>query len=107
MARANGGYISLVSETPQVTLSLSNATNSSKIVIVMRYVNGSWRRSGSGLANLPYRRYFFLNADLLRLSRSTSHWTGAAIIVKWSRTKTYIVTRWKTSSRRMLSSLAG
>jgi hypothetical protein len=38
---------------------------------------------------------------------STSHWTGAAIIVKFSPTKTYIVTRWKTSSRPMLSSLAG
>src|SRR5881397_4454893 len=38
---------------------------------------------------------------------STSHWTGAAIIVKGSRTKTYIVTRRKTSSRPMLSCLAG
>jgi len=38
---------------------------------------------------------------------STSHWTGAVIIVQFPRTKTYIVTRWKTSSRPMPSSLAG
>ena len=38
---------------------------------------------------------------------STSHWTGAAIIVQFSRTKIYIVTRWKTSTRPMLSSLGG
>jgi hypothetical protein len=31
-----------------------------------------------------------------------SHWTGAAIILKCSRTKTYIVTRRKTSTRPML-----
>jgi predicted nuclease of predicted toxin-antitoxin system len=37
---------------------------------------------------------------------STSHWTGAAIIGKESRTKTCIVTRWKTSSTPMPSSLA-
>jgi hypothetical protein len=38
--------------------------------------------------------------------RSTSHWTGAAIIAQFPRTKNYIVTRWKTSTRPMLSSLA-
>jgi hypothetical protein len=38
---------------------------------------------------------------------STLHWTGAAIIVKRLRTKTCIVTRSKTSSRPMPSSLAG
>src|SRR5262249_26349744 len=37
---------------------------------------------------------------------STSHWTGAAIIVPCSRTKTCIVTRSRTSSRPMPSSLA-
>ena len=34
---------------------------------------------------------------------STSRSTVAAIIVSGSRTKTYIVTRWKTSNRPMLS----
>ena len=38
---------------------------------------------------------------------STSHWTGAAIIVKCWRTKTCIVTRSRTSRRPMPSSLAG
>jgi hypothetical protein len=38
---------------------------------------------------------------------STSRWTVAAIIGQYPRTKTYIVTRWKTSIRPMLSSLAG
>ena len=38
---------------------------------------------------------------------STSHWTGAAIIVKWSQTKTCIVTRSRTSSRPMPSSWPG
>ena len=38
---------------------------------------------------------------------STSHWTGVAIIVKDSRTKTYIVTRPRTSTRPMPFSLAG
>jgi hypothetical protein len=38
---------------------------------------------------------------------STSHWTGAAIIVKGSRTKTCIVTRSRTSTRPMPFSLAG
>jgi hypothetical protein len=37
---------------------------------------------------------------------STSHWTDAAIIVQGSRTKTCIVTRWRTSHGPMLSSLA-
>jgi hypothetical protein len=37
----------------------------------------------------------------------TSHWTGAAIIVQCSRTKTCIVTRSRTSIRPMPSSLAG
>src|SRR4029453_9752999 len=35
---------------------------------------------------------------------STSHWTGAAIIVQCSRTKTCIVTRSRTSTRPMPSS---
>src|SRR5512147_2866921 len=39
--------------------------------------------------------------------RSTSHWTGAAIIVKCLRTKTCIVTRPRTSPRLMPSSLVG
>jgi hypothetical protein len=38
---------------------------------------------------------------------STSHWTGAAIIVRVLRTKTYIVTRWKTSTGPMPSFSAG
>src|SRR5712691_4455898 len=38
---------------------------------------------------------------------STSHWTGAAIIVQSPRTKTCIVTRSRTSTRPMLFSLAG
>ena len=38
---------------------------------------------------------------------STSHWTGAAIIVQFPRTKTCIVTRSRTSTRPMPSSLAG
>src|SRR5918997_1779410 len=38
---------------------------------------------------------------------STSHWTGAAIIVQESWTKTCIVTRPRTSSRLMPSSLVG
>ena len=38
---------------------------------------------------------------------STSHWTGAAIIVQSPRTKTCIVTQWRTSLRPMPSSLAG
>src|SRR5260370_40110156 len=38
---------------------------------------------------------------------STSHWTGAAIIVQYPRTKTCIVTRSRTSTRPMPSSLAG
>src|SRR5688500_11036531 len=38
---------------------------------------------------------------------STSHWTGAAIIVQCPRTKTCIVTRPRTSRRPMRSSLAG
>jgi hypothetical protein len=38
---------------------------------------------------------------------STSHWTGAAIIVQSRRTKTYIVTRSRTSTRPMPFSLAG
>ena len=38
---------------------------------------------------------------------STSRWMGAAIIVRWSQTKTCIVTRSRTSSRPMPSSLAG
>jgi hypothetical protein len=39
--------------------------------------------------------------------RSTSHWTGAAIIVQFPRTKTCIVTRSRTSTRPMPFSLAG
>jgi len=38
---------------------------------------------------------------------STSHWTGAAIIVQFPRTKTCIVTRSRTSTGPMLFSLAG
>ena len=38
---------------------------------------------------------------------STSHWTGAAIIVQSPRTKTCIVTRSRTSTRPMPFSLAG
>ena len=38
---------------------------------------------------------------------STSHWTGAAIIVQFPRTKSCIVTRSRTSTRPMPSSLAG
>ena len=38
---------------------------------------------------------------------STSHWTGAAIIVHFRRTKTCIVTQPRTSRRPMPSSLAG
>jgi len=38
---------------------------------------------------------------------STSHWMGAAIIVKGLRTKTSIVTQSKTSPGPMLSSLGG
>jgi hypothetical protein len=39
---------------------------------------------------------------------STSHWTGAAITEQaFRRTKTYIVTRPRTSRRPMPSSLAG
>ena len=38
---------------------------------------------------------------------STSHWTGAAIIVRYRRTKSCIVTRSRTSTGPMLSSLAG
>src|SRR5918996_526031 len=38
---------------------------------------------------------------------STSHWTGAAIIVQSPRTKTCIVTRPRTSRTPMPSSLAG
>jgi hypothetical protein len=38
---------------------------------------------------------------------STSHWTGAAIIVQCSRTTTCIVTQSRTSTRPMPSSLAG
>ena len=38
---------------------------------------------------------------------STSHWTGAAIIVRSPRTKTCIVTRSRTSTRPMPFSLAG
>jgi hypothetical protein len=38
---------------------------------------------------------------------STSHWTGAAIIVQSPRTKTCIVTRLRTSTKQMPSSLAG
>ena len=39
--------------------------------------------------------------------QSTSHWTGAAIIVQFSRTKNCIVTRPRTSPGPMPSSLAG
>src|SRR5205814_6979171 len=38
---------------------------------------------------------------------STSRWSGAAIIVQSPRTKVCIVMRWRTSTRPMLSSLAG
>jgi hypothetical protein len=40
-------------------------------------------------------------------TRSTLHWTGAAIIVQSPRTKTCIVTRPRTSTRPMPFSLAG
>ncbi len=38
---------------------------------------------------------------------NSSHWTGAAIIVQYPRTKTCIVTRSRTSTKPMPSSLAG
>ncbi|HMG20610.1 MAG TPA: hypothetical protein VK607_04805, partial [Kofleriaceae bacterium] len=38
---------------------------------------------------------------------SMSHWTGAAIIVSFHRTKNCIVTRQRTSTGPMRSSLAG
>jgi hypothetical protein len=57
------------------------------------------------LAGLTHRRY----SCVMRPLRFplTSDWTGAAIIVKCSRTKTCIVTRPRTSTRPMPSSLAG
>src|ERR1700690_202872 len=43
----------------------------------------------------------------IKVLNLTLSWTGAVIIVKCSQTKTYLVTRRRTSTRRMLSSLAG
>ncbi len=64
-----------------------------------------------GKAELAFRWVYPIGGTLAKCdpfgTPSTSHWTGVAIIAKCSRTKTYIVTRRRTSTRPMLSSLAG
>jgi hypothetical protein len=95
---------------PPPTTTTAPTTTQSSDPVLDAYFGSSSRRLGTsrlveGLSR-PRLAGTLTQCDPFGIP-STSHWTGAAIIVHFRRTKTCIVTRPRTSPRPMPSSLAG